>query len=154
MQNSLCQECLVLPTEQYLPYNAIAIVQWLKQYYPFPVDAPPLSWIAFSAGVVGGIGAARIWQLQGGKIDNFIAGDGWGMPLIVNFPIYRISHDRFTHWSSSLLGAGKSGFYADPAIEHLDLWRSPHTCWGWQTISPGLKTRILLTHYIHNILNP
>jgi len=153
VQNSIKQQCLILPTEQYLPYDAIAIIRWLKQHYLSPVDAPALSFVAFSAGVVGGFSAARIWQLQGGKIARFVAFDGWGMPLLANFPIYRISHDRFTHWSSSILGAGKSGFYADPKVEHLDLWRSPHTCWGWQTISPGLKTRILLTNYLNNILN-
>ena len=153
IQNCLQQDCLVLPTQQYLPYNAIAIEQWLKQYYPLPVAAPSLAFIAFSAGVVGGIIAAHIWQLQGGKIDKFIAFDGWGMPLIGNFPIYRVSHDRFTHWSSSLLGLGESGFYAEPAVEHLDLWRSPHTCWGWQTISFGLKTRCSLNNYLHDLLD-
>ncbi len=75
------------------------------------------------------------------------------MPLLANFPIYRISHDRFTHWSSSILGEGESGFYADPEVEHLDLWRSPHTCRGWQTIAPGLKTPIGLTDYLNQILN-
>ena len=53
-----------------------------------------------------------------------IAFDGWGVPLVGNFPIYRISHDQFTHWSSELLGKGDKSFYADPPVEHLDLWRS------------------------------
>ena len=152
-QSIIGQDRLVLPTTEYAPYNAIAIEQWLKQYYPSPIDAPPLSFIAFSAGVVGGIVAANRWQLQGGEIDKFMAFDGWGMPLTGNFPIYRVSHDRFTHWSSSLLGSGESGFYAEPAVEHLDLWRSPHICRGWQTISPGFKIRCSLTNYLNNILN-
>ena len=147
------REHLILPTERYLPYCAIAITQWLKQHYPSPVNAPPLSFVAFSAGVVGGIGAAWVWQLQGGKVRNFVAFDGWGMPLVANFPIYRVSHDYFTHWSSAILGGGKLGFYAEPAIAHLDLWRSPSLGWGWQVISPGFKTRCLLTDYLGNILN-
>lgn len=154
IQNSIGQRSyLILPTEQYLPYSAIAILEWLKRHYPSPKDAPPLSLIAFSAGVVGAIGAATAWQLQGGRIENLIAFDGWGVPLAGNFPIYRISHDRFTHWSSSILGAGKSSFYAEPAVEHLELWRSPDTCWGWRVINPGLKTRCLLTDYLENILD-
>ena len=151
-QNTIGQNCLILPTEQYLPYSAIAIFDWLKLQQLSPTQ--PLSFIAFSAGVVGAIGAANIWQLQGGKVQSFIAFDGWGMPLAGNFPIYRVSHDYFTHWSSGILGAGKSGFYADPEVEHLNLWRSPDTCWGWQIIESGLKSRCFLTDYIQYILKP
>ena len=152
IQRSIKQDCSILPTERYLPYNAIAIAQWLKTIYSSPIDTPPLSFITFSAGVVGGIGAANIWQMQGGKIAHFVAFDGWGVPLIANFPIYRISHDYFTHWSSSILGRGKSSFYAEPGIEHLDLWRSPNTCWGWETVG-GFRIRYLLTDYLSNILD-
>jgi hypothetical protein len=144
---------LILPTEQYTPYSAIAVEQWLKQQYPFPSEAPALSLIAFSAGVVGGIGAAIAWQLQGGKIDHFIAFDGWGMPLVGNFHIYRVSHDFFTHQTSTILGAGESSFYLEPGVEHLELWRSPDTAWGWQVISLGLKTRCSLTNYLKNVLD-
>jgi hypothetical protein len=146
------RDYLILPTNQINSYSAIAIEQWLKQYYPSPVQAQPLSFIAFSAGVVGAIGAALAWQLQGGKIKHFIAMDGWGMPLIGNFPIYRISHDYFTHWSSGILGTGKVNFYADPEVEHLDLWRSPD-CWGWQVNSFGFKSRDSLTNFLDKILN-
>ena len=139
---------LVLPTESYLPYNAIAVYQWLNQQLS---KTQPLSFIAFSAGVVGGFGAAIAWQLQGGKIHSFIAFDGWGVPLGGNFPIYRVSHDYFTHWSSSILGVG-SGFYVEPAIEHLELWRSPISC-GWRVISPGCKTRDTLNNYLADVLN-
>ncbi|TAE54319.1 MAG: hypothetical protein EAZ88_09445 [Oscillatoriales cyanobacterium] len=57
---------------------------------------------------------------------------GWGVPLGGNFPIHRISHDSFTHWSSAILGGGEDSFYADRPVEHLDLWRSPQTAQGWQ----------------------
>ena len=142
-------QCLVLPTDRYSPYSAIAVYQWLEKQRLS--KSQPLSFIAFSAGVVGGIGAAIAWQFQGGKIHSFVAFDGWGMPLVGNFAIYRISHDYFTHWSSGILG-GVEGFYADPAVGHLDLWRSPEQCQGWSTISFGLKTRCSLTDYLENIL--
>lgn len=75
--------------------------------------------------------AARSWQQSGGTIKALIALDGWGVPLYGDFPIHRLSHDHFTHWSSKLLGAGLDGFYADPPVEHLELWRSPQTTQGW-----------------------
>ncbi len=147
------QEYSILPTHHHLPYSTAAILQWLKQNYPIPREAPKLSFIAFSAGVVGGIGAANVWQLWGGQVNCFIAFDGWGMPLMGNFPLYRVSHDRFTHLSSSMLGGSKKGFYVDPEVEHLELWRSPHSCLGWQTLGFGMKTRCSLAGYIKNILN-
>ena len=30
-----------------------------------------------------------------------------------------------------MLGSGLDNFYADPAVEHLTLWRSPQTVTGW-----------------------
>ena len=108
IQDKIEREFLVLPTEKYLPYSAIAIVQWLNS--KALSQSEPLSFISFSAGVVGSFGAALVWQIQGGKVAHFIAIDGWGMPLVANFPIYRVSHDYFTHWSSSILGAGQGGF--------------------------------------------
>ena len=142
------KQYLVLPTQLYAPYNAIAIESWLKGNYPIPKQAPPLSWLAFSAGVVGAMGAIWLWQLQGGKIQNLIAFDGWGMPLGGDFPICRVSHDHFTHWSSAILGGGKNGFYADPPREHLELWRSPETCQGWQVMDCGLRFRHSLSDYL------
>jgi hypothetical protein len=91
----------------------------------------PILMISFSAGVVGAIAAAWAWQLQGGSISAFVALDGWGVPLSGSFPIYRLSHDEFTHWSSQPLGMGQAQFYAEPGVGHLDLWRSPDRAWGW-----------------------
>jgi hypothetical protein len=91
----------------------------------------PILIISFSAGVVGAIAAAWAWQLQGGTIRAFLALDGWGVPLSGSFPIYRLSHDEFTHWSSQFLGMGEAPFYAEPEVEHLGLWRSPDQAWGW-----------------------
>ncbi|WP_019508507.1 hypothetical protein [Pleurocapsa sp. PCC 7319] len=151
--NTVDQNWLIFPTTKYRPYLAIDIYLWLKQNQLMPAESQPLHFIAFSAGVVGAIGAAWAWQFQGGKIASFVALDGWGMPLLGNFPIYRISHDYFTHWSSALLGAGKEGFYADPEVEHLDLWRSPSNCSGWRVNNSGLKTRDSLTNYLINIID-
>lgn len=107
--------------------------------------------ICFSAGVVGGIGAAWAWQQSGGKIKALIALDGWGVPLYGNFPIHRLSRDRFTHWSSQLLGAGADSFYADPPVEHLDLWRSPHTAQGWW-VRPERQQRLTAAMFLNLLL--
>ena len=143
---------LIFPAETYPAYSAIDVYQWLKQSQPSPTNAPGLTFIAFSAGVVGGIGAAITWQLQGGKIEAFIALDGWGVPLIANFPIYRLSHDFFTYWSSAILGGGNEGFYCDPPVEHLELWRAPNQCWGWQVVNPGLKIRCSAAQYLRHLV--
>lgn len=121
-------EILVFPADRYPAYSASDLVEFLQQklnYYQ------PVLFIAFSAGVVGAIAAAWQWQQSGGTVLALIALDGWGVPLYGNFPIHRISHDYFTHWSSAWLGAGADSFYADPAIDHLTLWRSPQTVEGW-----------------------
>lgn len=94
---------------------------------------------------------------MGGQIKALIALDGWGVPLGGNFPIYRLSHDSFTHWSSALLGGGTESFYADPPVEHLELWRSPQTTKGWwnHQTPTGLKTATPTTAalFILEILN-
>ena len=146
------QRYLIFPADQYPAYSAIAIDNWLKHQSLSPSKTQPLSFIAFSAGVVGSIGAAWGWELQGGKINYFIAFDGWGIPLIGNFPIYRVSHDHFTHWSSSITEDRIDNFYAEPQVTHLELWRSPQGCWGWQTIAQGQKTRITLNNYLTKII--
>ena len=151
IRDKIKQDYLILPTEEYLPYSPLSVYHWLQQQQLSKTE--PLAFIAFSAGVVGGMGAAIAWQLQGGKVQSLIALDGWGMPLMANFPIYRVSHDHFTHWSSAILGAGKRGFYTAPAVSHLAIWRSPENCWGWRLISDGLQTRCLLTDYLRDILD-
>ena len=128
---------LIFPTDQYPPYSSFHSLQYLQQ--KCQQKAQKLIIIAFSAGVVAAVTTAQQWQRQGGNIQGLIAFDGWGVPLWGNFPIYRISHDSFTHHSSSILGAGKLNFYADPAVDHLHLWRSPDLVQGWmvQKTSPS-----------------
>jgi len=119
----------VFPTQDYPAYSAIDILHFLCSQES---AGKSLIFVSFSAGVVGAIGAAWGWQGLGGKVKVFIAVDGWGVPLGGNFPIHRVSHDEFTHWSSALLGSEGESFYADPQVGHLELWRSPQTAKGWQ----------------------
>lgn len=117
------------PTHKYPSYSAWHLYHWLA-------DQPnllneELVVIAFSAGVVASIGAAWALSWQGVRIKALVAFDGWGVPLWVNCPIYRFSHDYFTHWSSALLGSGEESFYAFPAVDHLQLWSAPEKCIGW-----------------------
>lgn len=148
-------EVLVVPTQTAPAYCAREIVKFLQHRLTPSASAPPIVFLAFSAGVVGAIGAAWEWQLYGGRIKALLAFDGWGVPLVGNFPIHRLSHDYFTHWSSRLLGAGEEGFYCIQAVDHLELWRSPQTAWGRGTLRPGCQiycsaaefTSILLERY-------
>jgi len=87
---------------------------------------------AFSAGCLGATGLAQYWHCYRGRVLALFAMDGWGVPLVTDYPIYRLSHDRFTHVTSQVLGAGAVNFYADPSVAHLDVWRDPATVDGWQ----------------------
>jgi hypothetical protein len=153
-----CPALLIYPTQIYPAYSPWHILKFLEQQTaphkfcgvrglrpcegalpPHPHDPAELTsdlslvFIGFSAGVVGAIAAAQLWQSQGNRVKALIALDGWGVPLYGSFPIHRLSHDQFTHWSSAWLGAGEDGFYADPPVDHLTLWRSPQQVRGWQT---------------------
>lgn len=124
---------LLAPTD--LPiYNSVALLIWLQRHCPL---AQPLILLGFSAGVVGAIGAAWGWQLAGGKIAALIAMDGWGVGLYGHFPIYRLSHDELTHWSSHLLGGGPESFYAHPGVTHLELWARPGQATGYWVGAAG-----------------
>ena len=144
---------LVFPADRYPAYSALDILQWLHPQLNQTDLKPSIAIIAFSAGVVGAIAAAQIWQAIGGTIQVFIALDGWGVPLGGDFPIHRLSHDYFTHWSSALLGAGRSSFYAEPAVEHLELWRSPHLVQGWQQPIKAQPTRAIAASFIATLLH-
>jgi hypothetical protein len=101
----------IFPAHKYPPFSALDIWHFLCSE---ELAGESLVFVSFSAGVAGAIGAAWMWQQLGGKVGAFFALDGWGVPLAGNFPIHRISHDRFTHWSSAILGGGGESFYADP----------------------------------------
>ena len=128
---------IVYPTDRYPVYSPQHLLDFLDSTLSIDGSASPLFFIGFSAGAVSAIGAARQWQRRRRQVAALVAIDGWGVPLYGDFPIYRISHDWFTHWSSAVLGTGKDSFYADPAVAHLDLWRSPQTAQGWWVQAPG-----------------
>lgn len=124
---------LVFPADRYPAYSPYHIWQFLQAQREIQA-LENLLLIGFSAGVVGAVGVANLWQGFAGTVKALIALDGWGVPLAGSFPIYRISHDPFTHWSSGWLSSSDEGFYADPPVAHLELWRSPQNARGWQVI--------------------
>ncbi|PSN18907.1 hypothetical protein C7271_10085 [filamentous cyanobacterium CCP5] len=89
----------------------------------------PIIFLAFSAGVLTAASVARHRHYQTpGQVLALFAVDGWGVPLSEPFPVHRLSHDHFTHITS----AGRCGdhFYADPAVDHLQLWQRPSLTTG------------------------
>jgi hypothetical protein len=140
----------IVPNAQQLGFSPVHTAQFLRQTLS-PTE--PLMLIGFSAGVVGMMGAAWAWQQQGGIIRALVALDGWGVPLYGSFPIYRLSHDGFTHWSSQILGLGADPFYANPGVPHLELWRSPHQAWGWWCTTgqrpKWTNAAIVIRHLLH-----
>ncbi|TVQ59923.1 MAG: hypothetical protein EA366_04155 [Spirulina sp. DLM2.Bin59] len=136
-----------VPVPEIAPYDGRAIATLLTDL------TRPVTLIGFSAGVVGAIAAARIWERQGGMITRLVAIDGWGVPLGGNFPIHRLSHDPFTHWSSALLGAGDMAFYADPGVEHWQLWQAPATAWGWSTVGMVRQDYTTALGFLHEVLH-
>ncbi len=133
---------------QSLPvYSPLHVFEFL-QHHCHVFD--PLVVIGFSAGVVGSVGAAQRWQQHGGKIQSLIAIDGWGVSLSGQFPIHRLSHDWFTHWSCQWLGPTEQSFYAEPAVGHLELWRSPAQTLGWQ-VQGHARTKMTARQFLRQL---
>ncbi len=130
-------DILIYPEQGYLTLSTFHILHFLCDRLGNKLESPVI-FICFSAGVIGGIGAATAWQLLGGHVQAFIAIDGWGVPLAGNFPIHRLSHDHYTHWTSAYLGMGKNNFYAEPAVDHLSMWQSPQSVQG-QWVNPSVS---------------
>ena len=154
----ICQSenILIVPGKDCPVYSGFHILQFVRDRLPTcpPARLPnsPLVFISFSAGVVGAIAAAKAWQRMGGKVKAFIALDGWGVPLFGDFPIYRVSHDEFTHWSSALMGGGEESFYADPGVGHLELWRSPSLVRGWWVNAQGEREAATAAEFLVGVL--
>lgn len=147
---------LVIPGEGILTLSGFHIWQFMHDRLHNELKSPVI-FISFSAGVVGAIAAATKWQMMGGNVQAFIAIDGWGVPLWGDFPIHRLSHDYFTHWSSLLLGSGQDNFYAEPSVDHLTMWRSPQTVQGWYVNSSKFtpttsKTSLTASEFLHFLL--
>ncbi len=138
---------LVFPDHEKYAFSGDKLLTFIQKY----AMNKEILLIAFSAGVVGAIASAKKLP-QFSQIKGLIAMDGWGVPLVGDFPIYRLSHDYFTHWSSNLWGAGEQNFYADPPVPHLDLWQFPHSVEGWWEIAPGCQVKGSAAEFIEQIL--
>lgn len=151
---------LIVPSDGVLALSGMHILQFLGSSLRHQIKSPVI-FISFSAGVVGAIFAASSWQLLGGNVKRFIAIDGWGVPLWGNFPIHRMSHDYYTHWSSKILGTGQDNFYASPPVDHLSMWRIPQVVQGrWvdssDEVSPPQnrpKSRLSAAEFLQMLLN-
>ncbi len=145
---------LVFPTDGISSLSGLHILEFLRRKLKSKLKSAVI-FIGFSAGVVGAITAAHLWQLEGGHVKAFIAIDGWGVPLFGNFPIHRISHDYFTHWSSLLLGGDQNNFYADPPVDHLQMWENPQAVQGWSVKSTinSSSVRLSASEFIQKLLN-
>ncbi|NJL84063.1 MAG: hypothetical protein HC890_16145 [Chloroflexaceae bacterium] len=146
-----CSSWLILPSP-IAPVSAPEIATYLATVVE--INLTPVIFIGYSAGAVGAIAAAQLWQQQGGTVRALLAIDGWGVPLIGNFPSHRLSHDPFTHWSSALLGPGADSFYAEPGVSHWDLFQFPDLASGWWIKGPGCRiactaAQFLATHLSH-----
>lgn len=117
----------IFPSDRYPAYSPWHLWTFLREAQP----APPWVFLGFSAGCVAIAGILPTLVCHQVPIVAIFALDAWGVPFPRNVPVHRLSHDHFTHWSSGLLGGQGESFYADPPVEHLCLWRSPHTVNGW-----------------------
>jgi hypothetical protein len=138
---------LVFPDHEKYAFSSEKLLTFIQKY----AKNKEVLLLAFSAGVVGAIATAKKLE-KSQQIKGLIALDGWGVPLMSNVPLYRLSHDYFTYWSSNLLGAGEQNFYADPPVSHLDLWQFPHLAQGWQVIAPGCQVKCSAADFIEQIL--
>jgi hypothetical protein len=148
---------LIFPSDRYAVYDAPAVVRfWHEQVNRQTRQnwlTVPLILIGFSAGAVAAMGAAMILESWGGTVQAVFLLDGWGVPIAGRFPTHRLSHDRFTDWSSAWLGAGQASFYADPEVDHLALWRSPAAVSGYGVL-PSTPVPVATTalHFFANWL--
>lgn len=154
-QSNLVEHYLIFPTNQYPAYSSLHLYYFLQQNIA-NFKQYNLMFIAFSAGCVAALGTATILNNIYHNVQGLIAFDGWGVPLIANFPVYRVSHDYFTHWSSQLLGGGILNFYANPDVSHLNLWGQPQQVKGWQvqplTLGNSIITPITLIDFLKPLL--
>lgn len=140
------ENTIIIPNDLIQPYDGLNIYKYIMENHRKFLDSTSIIFIGFSAGVVGAIIAGNLWEKNGGKVETLLAFDGWGVPLIANFPCYRISHDYFTHLTS--FGCEKNAFYASPSVSHLQLWRSPKNVQGYWKMALGIKKKASLEDFI------
>ncbi|MBL1209265.1 hypothetical protein [Geminocystis sp. GBBB08] len=140
------ENTIFITGDNFQPYDGLNIYKYILKNKA-ELFKYNLTFIGFSAGVVGSIIAGNLWKKKGGKVNTLLAFDGWGVPLISsNFPCYRISHDYATHLI--YLGGEKNAFYAFPPVPHLKLWSYPENIQGYWEITSGIKKRANLTDFI------
>ncbi|TAN99318.1 MAG: hypothetical protein EYR95_10835 [Phormidium sp. SL48-SHIP] len=141
------ESVLVLPTSTHPPYSPLHVLDYARQQ---GLEQP--CFLAFSAGVVGAMGAAWSWQQQGGTVKALIALDGWGVPRLGTFPLHRLSHDQTTDEQSGWLGVGGDRFYADPPVAHLELWAYPERARGLWLPESGARQKTDAAAFIRAML--
>ena len=114
--------CQDFSRHKYPPFSPLDILHFLCRE---ELAGESLVFVSFSAGVAGAIGAAWTRQQLGGKVRAFFCLRRLGSTPGGQFPIHRVSPRLLYGLDFSNSGRGGESFYVDPAIEHLDLWRSP-----------------------------
>lgn len=76
-------------------------------------------------------GAVRVAVLQTPQVVAKVLVDGWCVWTSDRVPVFRLSHDWITHLNALAFGGGQQLFCADPAVEHLQLWKNPQVVLGW-----------------------
>ncbi len=112
----------------------------------------PIILIAYSAGNVGAIGAARAWTQLGGVVKVLIAIDAWAVPLSGNCPIVTLCHDQFTDFWVRGFSPVSASFYADPPTSHQQLWQAPERVWGVSCPVSPYRSRTTAAQFIQEIL--
>jgi hypothetical protein len=167
-------QTIVIPTDQILPCDPVSIANHLERQIPDHQTQIRLNFLGFSAGTIGALGAAWLWRDRA-QLGAIILCDGWGVPILpvwggvanrqrstigrnqfntLHTPqIYRVSHDRWTHDTWSRLGIMTPSFIADPAVEHLTLWRELDRVGGQAVDATGAAiVRLSAKDYIRQCL--
>lgn len=158
LTHSFLQSLLKVVTPAHLwvlPVGSVSeLLSMLLKGKPAPQTDQLLQVIGFSAGVVAAYPLVTAWQSLGGT-SRLIAIDGWGMPLLGDLSIYRMSHDQWTHRTTYFPSPGESNgyFYASPAVDHLTLWQSPHTTQGMGTLSKAAPYPMTALEFICSVLS-
>ncbi|MBE9069538.1 hypothetical protein IQ260_23105 [Leptolyngbya cf. ectocarpi LEGE 11479] len=139
-----------------LPIGASSrAIPWLLASPQRPQLAAELQIVAFSAGVVAAYPLLLTWQAMGGQ-GRMIAVDGWGMPLVGDLAIYRVSHDGWTHRTTYFPSPvqSKGYFYAHPAVDHLSIWQSPQLSQGMGAIDTKVGSMTALEFICAALMSP
>lgn len=145
-----------LPRYLYKPDHPLAVLsaEGLRRALPHPQS---LIFLAFSAGCLTAASVAHYFHHRSdSQVLGLLAIDGWGVPLAAPFPVHRLSHDHFTHITSTF-SSSRCHFYADPAVPHLQIWQTPSQVRGWtmpaqQPTSAGAFIDARLNQYASLVL--